>query len=179
MQVTVLNDVHTCTSSSRRKTTSPSCKWVASKAVSILRKNPQMVVTELQMKLQDDYKCIIGYDTVWRGKGKALDQLYGTWKESFQLLYNWKVEIIRTMPDSVIEIECKVVEGKAYFHRFFCSLGPCTEGFRSGCRPWLGVDATALNGRWNGHLAAATGVDGHTWMYLVAYGFIDSETEDL
>ncbi|NP_001170540.1 uncharacterized protein LOC100384556 [Zea mays] len=35
--VTVLNDVHTCTSSSRRRTTTPSCKWVASKAVSILR----------------------------------------------------------------------------------------------------------------------------------------------
>jgi transposase-like protein len=79
--------------------------------------------------------------------------------------------------DSVIEIECKVVKGKDYFHRF-CALGPCTEGFWRGCRPWLGVDATTLNGRWNGHLAAATGVDGHNWMYPVAYGFMDSETKD-
>jgi hypothetical protein len=31
---------------------------------------------------------------------------------------------------------------------------------------------------WNGHLAAAIAVDGHNWMYPVAYGFIASETTD-
>jgi hypothetical protein len=137
-----------------------------------------MGVKELQVKLQDDYKCTIGYDTVWKGKEKALDQLYGSWEESFRLLYNWKAEVMKGSPHSVIEIDCKVVKGRTYFHRFFCALGPCIEGFRSGCRPWLGIDATALNGRCNGHLASATAVDGHNWMYPVAYGFIDSETKD-
>jgi len=42
----------------------------------------------------------------------------------------------------------------------------------------LSVHATTLNGRWNGHLAAAVAVDGHNLMYLVAYGFMASETED-
>jgi hypothetical protein len=64
----VLNDVHTCTTSSRRKTTTPSCKWVASKAISILRQNPQMGVKELEIQLQCAYKCTIGYDIVWKGK---------------------------------------------------------------------------------------------------------------
>jgi hypothetical protein len=40
----------------------------------------------------------------------------------------------------------------------------------------LSIDATSLNGRWNGHLAAAVAVDGHNWMHLVAYGFIAQET---
>ena len=65
-----------------------------------------------------------------------------------------------------------------YFHRFFCALSPCIEGFNEGCRPYLSVDSTTLNGRLNGHLAAATTLDGHNWMYLVAYGFIDVETTD-
>jgi hypothetical protein len=178
VQVTVLNDVHTCTSRSRRRATKPSCKWVASKAVSILRKYPQMGTKELQIKLQDDHKCTVGYDTVWRGKEKALEFLYGTWEENFQVLYSWKAEVMKRSPDSIIEIDCKVVKGRVHFHRFFCALGPCIEGFRSSCIPWLSIDSTALNGRWNGHLAAATGVDGHNWMYPVAFGFIDSETED-
>nr|ABA98175.1 transposon protein, putative, Mutator sub-class [Oryza sativa Japonica Group]ABA98179.1 transposon protein, putative, Mutator sub-class [Oryza sativa Japonica Group] len=38
--VTVLQDLHTCTSSSRRKTTTPTAKWVASNAIPILKKNP-------------------------------------------------------------------------------------------------------------------------------------------
>ncbi|KAF0889922.1 hypothetical protein E2562_033897 [Oryza meyeriana var. granulata] len=77
--VTVLTDHHECTSSSRRRITTPTSKWVASKLVPILRQNP---------------------------------------------------------------------------------------------------DSTALNGRWPGHLAAAIAIDGHNWMYPLAFGFIDVETED-
>jgi hypothetical protein len=58
----------------------------------------------------------------------------------------------------------------------FCALGPCILGFRDGCRPYLSVDLTVLNGRWNGQLASATGVDGHNWMFHLASGFFPSET---
>ena len=57
-------------------------------------------------------------------------------------------------------------------------MSPCVEGFLEGCRPYLSIDSTALNGRWCGHLAAATALDGHNWMYPVAFGFIDGETTD-
>jgi len=61
---------------------------------------------------------------------------------------------------------------------FFCALSPCIEGFLEGCRPYVSVDSTALNGRWNGHMATATAIDGHNWMYPLAFGFIDGETID-
>jgi hypothetical protein len=51
----------------RHHTTTPSAKWIASEVVSILKKTPDMGVREMQIKLQDDHKCIIGYDTVWDG----------------------------------------------------------------------------------------------------------------
>ena len=65
-----------------------------------------------------------------------------------------------------------------YISTIFLSLKPCIDGFLDGCRTHLSIDATTLNGRWNGHLAAAVAVDGHNWMYPVAYGFIASETTD-
>jgi hypothetical protein len=77
-----------------------------------------------------------------------------------------------------VEIDVLDVDGQVYFNRFFCALKPCIDGFLEGCRPYLSLDSTALNGRWNGHLAAAVGVDGHNWMYPLAYGFIASETEN-
>jgi transposase-like protein len=40
------------------------------------------------------------------------------------------------------------------------------------------VDSVTLNCRWNGQLALAIGVDGHNWMYLIAFGFFDSETHE-
>jgi hypothetical protein len=60
------------------------------------------------------------------------------------------------MPDSMIDIDIYVEDEKLFFRRFFCAFGPCLEGFQKGFRPYLSVDSTTLNGRWNGHLPSAT-----------------------
>jgi len=57
-------------------------------------------------------------------------------------------------------------------------LKPCIDGFLAGCRPFVGVDASFQNGKYTGQLASATGVDGHNWLYHIAFGVFDSETED-
>ncbi|XP_066333551.1 uncharacterized protein [Miscanthus floridulus] len=162
----------------RTITKTPSQKWVASKAVSILRDDPNIGAKELQKKLQTDHKVTIAYDIVWRGKDRALAEVYGKWEESFELLFRWKAEVMKRSPGSVMEIEVLEVDGQVYFHHFLYALKPCIDGFLEGCMPHLSIDATTLNGRWNGHLAAAIAVDGHNWMYPVAYGFIVSETTD-
>jgi hypothetical protein len=78
VQVSVFVDWHTCTSSGRRKTTTPTNSWVASLALLILSKKPHMGAKELQSVLQEQHNCTIAYDTVWKGKEKALKELYGT-----------------------------------------------------------------------------------------------------
>jgi hypothetical protein len=90
----------------------------------------------------------------------------------------WKAEVLKRCPGSVVEIDVLDVDGQVYFNHFFYALKPCIDGFLEGCRPYLSIDSTTINGRWNGHLAAVVGVDGHNWMYPLAYGFIASETEN-
>jgi hypothetical protein len=41
--------------------------------------------------------------------------------------------------------------------------------------PYLAMDATALHVRFKGHLVAATTVDGHNWMFPVAYRVLEVE----
>jgi hypothetical protein len=176
--VSVLNDVHDCTSSGQRRTSTPTSTWVAYKAILILMSEPDLGAKKLQKRLQEKYNGVVVYDTVWKGKDKAMAALYGTWEENFQQLLNWKATVMEVSPDSVIEFDCHMVGEKMYFRRFFCALGPCTQGFREGCHPYLSVDSTRLNGRWCGQLAAACGLDGQNWMYPVAFGFLDSETQD-
>jgi hypothetical protein len=63
LQVVVLHDSHTCTSSGRRKTTTPSFGWVAFHALPLLMKKPQTGAKELQDTLQGVHKisrCIPG-----------------------------------------------------------------------------------------------------------------------
>jgi hypothetical protein len=87
--------------------------------------------------------------------------------------------VLQKMTDSVIEIEIHDDDdGNLFFERFFCDFGPCLEGFGEGCRPYLSVDSTALNGRWNEHLPSVTNVDGHNRMYPLVFGFFESESKD-
>jgi hypothetical protein len=57
-------------------------------------------------------------------------------------------------------------------------MKPSIDGFLNGCRLFLSIDSTALNGRWNRHLPSATTLDGHNWIFLFVFGFFDGETTD-
>ncbi|XP_042056160.1 uncharacterized protein LOC121800715 [Salvia splendens] len=82
-----------------------------------------------------------------------------------------------TYAGSVVEIGLKETEDEVYFQRFFCCFKPSTNGFLNGCRPYLSVDATTLNGRWNGQLLG-TVLDGHNWIFPLAFGWFESETNE-
>jgi hypothetical protein len=87
--------------------------------------------------------------------------------------------MLQKMHDSMIEISIDEEEdGRLYFKRFFCALDPCPEGFHEVCSPYLSVDSTTLNGRWNDHLPSATGVDGHNWMFPIVFGYFEGESKD-
>jgi hypothetical protein len=60
----------------------------------------------------------------------------------------------------------------------FIALKSCIDGFLAGCRPFIGLDTSSLNGKYLRQLVLAIGVDGHNWLYHIAYGVFDTETED-
>ena len=137
---------------------------------------PKQVQEELNYK----YKVDIPYQTVYNGTKRAADKLFGKWDDSFDWLYRFKAEIELRSPGSVVEIDTinDPNDGKIRFSRFFCAFKASIDGFVNGCRPYLSVDSTALNGMWNGHMPAALGLDGHNWMFPVAFGLFDSETKE-
>jgi hypothetical protein len=93
-------------------------------------------------------------------------------------VFSWKREIEKRSSDSVVEIEWEVVNKKRRFSRMFVALKPYIDGFLQGCRPYLGIDSTVLTAKWKGQLASVIGVDGHNWMFPMAYGVFGSETKE-
>jgi hypothetical protein len=107
LQVTALIALHTCTSSAKRRTTIPSSAWVASKVIHHLRKDSTIGTKKMKELLEDEHNCEIHYDTVWKGRQMAMDELFGTWRQSFQMLFNWRAEVLQRSPKSIIEIDIK------------------------------------------------------------------------
>jgi hypothetical protein len=124
-------------------------------AIPFLKKKPSIGVKALQEALQDKYSIDINYQTVVYGKQRACDKLFSKWDDSFDWLYRFKAEVEMRSPGSILEIYTATVDDNVYFKRFFCCFKAQIDGFRNGCRPYISIDSTTLNGLWNGHLPAA------------------------
>ncbi|KAK1607506.1 hypothetical protein QYE76_031179 [Lolium multiflorum] len=109
------------------------------------------------------------------GDGHA-DELICVYDKENPVIEVAKVD--KRCPGSVVEIDTEVTpDGKVYFSKFFMALKACIDGFKEGCRPYLSIDSSFLTSKWNGQLAACNALDGHNWMYPVAIGLFQSETE--
>ena len=184
MQVKVNRNPHTCPSVTRRqRLRSAKCRWIADAVKNWMRENSNIRVTQLQIDLKRKYGLQLPYMRVFYGKQMAIDNIYGKWTDSFQLLYTFKAEVQKASPGSVVHIDRHTVQfekngqsrSKECFRRVFVSFKACWKGFLEGCRPYLAIDATALNGRFKGQLVSACVVDANIWIFPVAYGVLEVE----
>jgi hypothetical protein len=133
---------------------------MAERAIPFLKRKPSMGPKALKEELEHKYNIDIPYRTVVYGRKRAADKLFGKLDDSFDWLYRFKAEVEMRSPGSIVEIDTEVVEEKTHFTRFFCCFKASIDGFRNGCRPYISIDSTTLNGLWNGHMPAAQ-LDGH------------------
>jgi hypothetical protein len=178
VRVNQIPNQHTCMTTSQRVSNMTNQLWITEKITPILAKTPNTTAKRLKVDLEKLYPIKLKYTTVWKAKQRAMKSLYGDWANTFRMLYSFKAEVEKRSPGSVVEIDTEVTEdGSVYFSKFFMCLKPCIDGFKAGCRPYLSIDSSFLTGKWNGQLAACNALDGHNWMFPIAIGLFQSETE--
>lgn len=68
---------HECMGTSKLVSTMASSNWVSNRVVAWLRKKPSLGAADLQDRLLEKYGIDIGYNTVWSGRRKVMDLIYG------------------------------------------------------------------------------------------------------
>ena len=94
--------------------------WVAEKITPIVAKTPNTTAKKLKIDLEKMYPIKLKYTTVWKAKQRAMKNLYGDWANTFRMLYNFKAEVEKRSPGSVVEIDTEVsAKGEVKFSKFF------------------------------------------------------------
>jgi hypothetical protein len=149
-------------------------------------RNHQVGTKELQKKLKEKFKIDSPYMRVFNGKQHAMESIYGNWHESLKKLYSFKGEVERTSPGRIVDIDHHSVEytlrgvtmTKECFRRVSVCFEACPLVFLEGCRSYLAIDATFLTWRFKGQLVAACVVDGHNFVFPIAYSVLETESEE-
>ncbi|GKA63075.1 hypothetical protein Tco_0762681 [Tanacetum coccineum] len=174
-EVKKLVEEHSCIRSNKGGNRRATQGWIANVVSDKLKSDGDVSVTQLRKWLMKHYNVELPYQKVYRGKEQAYTDTYGKWEDSFMNIEHFKDEILNRNPGSIIDINFERNGDKKCFQRFFISLVACFMGFLTGCRPYISLDACHLKGKFNGVLVAATGIDGNSSMFPVAYGILESE----
>ncbi|BBN67423.1 hypothetical protein Prudu_74S000400, partial [Prunus dulcis] len=141
----------------------------------LIRAKPELKPVEIIHEFKDYYGIDISYYHAWFGKELAKLDVHGDESKSFNELVWYADAVKETNTGSLCTLDCEA--GINRFRRFFVSFGGCIAGFQY-CIPLLFIDATFLKSKYKGQLLCASGKNGNQGFYPLAFGVVDSETEE-
>ncbi|KAM1748120.1 hypothetical protein ACFX12_009144 [Malus domestica] len=115
---------------------------------------------------------------LWKNEGyKALDRalkiIEGKHAEQYTKLWDYAEEVRNTNPGSTMKV--KLDRGR--FQMIYVCLGACKEGFKSECRPLIGLDGCYLKNVHEGQLLCAVGIDPNDEIWVIAYAVVEMENK--
>ncbi|QHO00133.1 uncharacterized protein DS421_13g403850 [Arachis hypogaea] len=123
----------------------------------LIQSNPSVSIPILQGAVQTSYHFKPSYKKVWMAKQKAIAQIYGDWKES----YNKVPKLLQAL----------------MFDKIFWAFPSCVKAFRH-CKPFVSVDGTHLYGRYGGVLLIAVAQDENSNILPIAFAIVESESTE-
>ncbi|KAJ3699397.1 hypothetical protein LUZ61_003102 [Rhynchospora tenuis] len=118
------------------------------------------------------------YNKLWRGREKAIEQLFGSWEGAYNKLPSLLLAIQGTTPGTVIKWLAPTCgnPNRAMFLAAAWAFGPCIAAVPY-LRPVISIDASFLSGRYRGKLLAAVGYDPEQRLVPLAFALVRTEDE--
>jgi hypothetical protein len=160
-----------------------SSNMIADSVKDMVREDVTIKVKVIRATVQREFGKFCSYRKGWLAKQKAVEMVYGNWKESYAELPSWckvlhdrgaKIEFL-TLPSydehNVEKHNCRT------FLRLAWTFKPCIKGFLH-CKPLVQVDGTHLYGKYKGTLLVAVSQDGNQNVVPIAFAVVEGETAE-
>ncbi|KAF2618304.1 hypothetical protein F2Q68_00039688 [Brassica cretica] len=168
------NRRHTCGGESW-KSAHPKKNWVVSIIKERLQENPNQKTKNIADSIFQDFGIELSYCTIRRGIDEAKGGLHTSFKDAYKHLPLFVNKVVETNPGSIVDL---VVGEDKRFQRLFLSFRSCINGFLTGCRPLLFLDAIPFKSRYHEILLTASALDGDDGVLPVALALVDVETDE-
>ena len=142
----------------------------------LVKEQPSITVSALRAEIVKILNYNVSYKKVWKGKQKAIEQIFGDWDHSYSVLPKFMAALQHYNQGTIVEwcTEHLTDTEDASFHRVFWAFAPSIEGFKH-CRPVMSIDATHLYGKYKGKMMIAMGVDGNNQILPLAFAIVEEE----
>ncbi|KAL5729074.1 hypothetical protein ACHQM5_002076 [Ranunculus cassubicifolius] len=124
-----------------------------------------MKLRELKDDIEEKYGLRVNLSRCAMIKKICLGEVENILKEQYAKLRDYGYELLRSNPGSTVRISA---EGDV-FERFYVCFDALKRGWKSGCRPVIGLDGSFLKGYCKGELLTAVGRNSNNQMYPIAW----------
>ncbi|KAK4389584.1 hypothetical protein Sango_2295400 [Sesamum angolense] len=165
---------HTCVRVKTMKEANSS--WMSKKLLQVLRENPDMKARGIRHELQK-YGIDPPYMQLYRAKKKALEQIDGSYGDSYSKLPHYAEMVRRSNHGSIVKLHYNHGENDdegdllssipivPSFKRIFVGLDALKKGFLQGCSPFMGFDGCHLKGPYGDEMLGGFAVD-RPWTFM-------------
>ena len=115
----------------------------------------------------------------FRTKSIAQQHIHGDYQNQYTILHDYVLELKRCDTGTNVKIQVHSEPNLSLqtrvFKRIYICLGALKNGFKAGCRDFLGLDGTFMKGPYPGQILTAVGLDSNNGIYPLAYAVVESE----
>jgi hypothetical protein len=175
-QIVTFNDYHTCPP--RRDNRLVTARRIAEKYEKFIMANPTWKFVRMKQTVQEEMFADVSISKLKKAKAMVIAKAFDATKSQYELLYDYRLELLRSNPGSTIIVTTEPGVEPPTFQRMYIGLDALKRGFLAGCRRVVGFEGCLYKGATNGELLCAIGRDANNQMYPIAWAVVEKETND-
>nr|XP_025647828.1 uncharacterized protein LOC112742805 [Arachis hypogaea] len=149
-----LHDQHTC--GKDYKSNLAYKKWIVEKLVKRLKSQLKLTPRKAMEHMKQHYNMQLNAKIITRALKAARYIMLGNENEQFGKMRDYLVELHKSNPGSTMHMGVNPQpQGPPLFESVHISLDACKRGFKTGCRPLIGLDEYFLKGYYRGQMLSA------------------------